>query len=174
MNARLIEKYLRLNYPIEIRFLAEEDGGGVVASIPFLGRDAFFGDGDNLTEALNDLQDTKEMFFKDYLEKGIPIPLPPKQEDYSGKFVLRVPKFLHEQLVNYARENDVSLNTLCVSILSHGLSAFSVKESLDCIKEAVLMIRGDINRYMLAEGFPKPELGGRVTYFPEVSYGNAA
>jgi antitoxin HicB len=174
MNAKTMQEYMQLNYPIELKFLAEEDGGGVLASIPFLGRDAFVADGDNSEEAIKNLQTTKEILFKRYLEKGISIPLPPDPNEFSGKFVLRVPKFLHEQLASYAIENDISLNTLCISILSQGLSAFSVKESIEYIKDAVLLLRRDLNRYFLNEGFPKSEFRGPAKYFKEVKYGNAA
>ena len=47
----------------------------VLASIPFLGRHAFLGDGDTLEEALKNLEDIKTYLFQKYLAQGAPIPV---------------------------------------------------------------------------------------------------
>ncbi|OIN88237.1 MAG: hypothetical protein AUJ21_11230 [Anaerolineae bacterium CG1_02_58_13] len=44
------------------------------------------------------------------LEDGNPIPEPAPDEDYSGKFVVRLPRSLHRQLVETAEREGVSLN----------------------------------------------------------------
>jgi len=44
------------------------------------------------------------------LEDGNPIPEPAPDEDYSGKFVARLPRSLHRQLVETAEREGVSLN----------------------------------------------------------------
>ena len=44
------------------------------------------------------------------LEEGIPIPEPAPNEDYSGKFVVRLPRSLHRQLAETAEREGVSLN----------------------------------------------------------------
>jgi len=44
------------------------------------------------------------------LEDGDPIPEPRPEEEYSGKFVVRVPRSLHRQLVEEAERDGVSLN----------------------------------------------------------------
>jgi antitoxin HicB len=46
------------------------------------------------------------------LEDGQTIPLPRSIEDYSGRFVVRIPKSLHQELVEMAEREGVSLNTL--------------------------------------------------------------
>ncbi len=38
--------------------------------------------------------------------------------EYSGKFVLRVPRSLHRNLCRIAKQEGVSLNHLCVALLS--------------------------------------------------------
>ena len=41
----------------------------------------------------------------------------------SGRFVQRVPRSLHAQLIAYAKAEGVSLNTLIVSLVSQGLGS---------------------------------------------------
>ncbi len=67
--------YLNIRYPIEIVNIDANEGGGVLASIPFLGRHAFLGDGDTLEEALKNLEDIKTYLFQKYLAQGAPIPV---------------------------------------------------------------------------------------------------
>jgi len=70
-----------------------------------------------IEEAYRDL----EMILKDHieirLENGNPIPEPVDQE-YSGKFNVRVPKTLHKQLAQEAEDEGVSLNQYVVYKLS--------------------------------------------------------
>ncbi len=70
-----LEFYLNIPYPIEVTEISEEDGGGILASIPALGKHAFLGDGDTIEEALRNLEDIKRYLFQRYLDRGIPIPI---------------------------------------------------------------------------------------------------
>ncbi len=48
------------------------------------------------------------------LEHNLPIPVPEKVSDYSGKFVVRLPKSLHQRLAIEAEQEGVSLNQLAL------------------------------------------------------------
>jgi hypothetical protein len=48
----------------------------------------------------------------------IPAPEPADDRDFSGRFLLRVPKSLHRTLAARSRREGISLNTYCVSALS--------------------------------------------------------
>ena len=54
-----------------------------------------------------------------------PIPKPATREagadDFSGRFVQRVPKSLHARLATQAKKEGVSLNTFILSLISEGL-----------------------------------------------------
>nr|WP_260866403.1 type II toxin-antitoxin system HicB family antitoxin [Paenibacillus xylanexedens] len=52
------------------------------------------------------------------LEYGDVIPEPIGEDEYSGKFNLRVPKSLHRQLVERVAAESVSLNQYCLYKLS--------------------------------------------------------
>ena len=55
-----------------------------------------------------------EGYLETKLEYGLPIPVPERVEDYSGKFVVRLPKSLHQRLVIEAKNEGVSLNQLAL------------------------------------------------------------
>ncbi len=115
-----LKYYLDLDYPIEIRKVDEKEGGGYTATIPQLGKYAFVGDGDTIEEAIESLNNIKEYLLEKYLEEGIPVPEPQSDEEkeYSGKFLLRVPKDLHRFLAQEAKKNDTTLNQYCTYILT--------------------------------------------------------
>ena len=131
-----IRYYLNLDYPIEIKKIKEEDGGGYMATIPLLGKYAFVGDGANIEEAINNLNEIKEYLFERYLKEGIPIP-EPKEEDekqYSGKFLLRMPVELHRFLAMEAKKNETTLNQYCIYILTRKAFLSSIQEDLEEVK----------------------------------------
>ena len=66
--------------------------------------------GDTPEEAIEMIHDAMGGWIGVALEDGIPIPEPKPDEDYSGKFVVRVPRSLHRQLSEAAEREGVSLN----------------------------------------------------------------
>jgi antitoxin HicB len=61
---------------------------------------------------------------------GRPIPAPAAGDDYSGRFVLRVPKGIHRRLAAQARREGVSLNTLCATALAASVGAAEVSNAI--------------------------------------------
>lgn len=119
---KILEHYLALDYPVEIKRIDKSLGSGYLASIPCLGSQAFVGDGDTPQEAYENLMAAKEEIFDDYLQSGISIPEPPnvsEYEDFSGKLILRMPRELHARLSLAAKANDTSLNQFIVYALSN-------------------------------------------------------
>jgi predicted RNase H-like HicB family nuclease len=107
-----LKYYLNLSYPIEI----VEDEGAIVASIPDLpGCNAF---AEDLDSALRSLKETKELWLRGQLQGGQPIPEPSTAQEYSGKFVLRIPKVLHRTLDREAKNQGVSLNQYIMYLLA--------------------------------------------------------
>jgi len=111
--------YLGLNYPMEL----VEDDGRLVASIPDLPGCVTFGD--TPEEALANLKATKQLWLEGALASGENIVEPSTLEDFSGKFVLRIPRLLHQALDREARTQGVSLNAYIGHLLSerHKLTA---------------------------------------------------
>lgn len=115
---RDLDYYLSLPYRMEIVPILEEEGGGFLARLLQFGELGIVGDGDTMEEALADLLENQKVRFKRYLDEGLDIPEPePGMEEYSGRFLLRLPKFLHRQLAETAKENAVSLNQYACTLL---------------------------------------------------------
>lgn len=111
-------------YPMKIRPLSEDDGGGYCIEYPDL--PGCMSDGDTIEEAIENGKDAVQAWIETATEMGRKIPKPKDTENMSGKWVQRVPKSIHLRLVNRAQEEGVSLNTLVISILSE-----SLKDSYD-------------------------------------------
>lgn len=110
------------SYPIELREIPLNDGGGWVARIPELGRRLFKGVGDTPTEALTSLEEIATPLFEELRRKGLVLPEPPLDvPECSGRLVLRVPRSVHARLAEEARDEGMSLNTYLVAILSDSL-----------------------------------------------------
>jgi predicted HicB family RNase H-like nuclease len=141
---RDLDYYLNLPYRIEIEPIAEEDGGGFAARIPELGRYTLVGDGQTIEEAVESLQEIKEIMFQEWIEKGIPIPEPetePPVDEYSGKFVVRIPRHLHRDLAVEARNNGVSLNQFVAILLAAGVERHRSSSMLQEILSEVKAIK---------------------------------
>ena len=109
-------------YPVEVRPLAEEDGGGWLATFPDL--PGCMGDGPTPEGAIADGYQAAHAWLTVALEHGDPIPTPGAGGE-SGKFVTRVPRSLHTRLAARAEQEGVSMNTLVVSLLAEGIGARS-------------------------------------------------
>jgi predicted HicB family RNase H-like nuclease len=129
---KLLEQYLKLPYVIEVKPIPEEEGGGFTAYIPELGELAFIGDGETAAEAIADLEKTKREKFEQYLKEQIAIPAPQRLEDFSGRFVVRIPKKLHRELAYEAKMDDVSLNQYVNNILA---GRFKTPEIVNYLKK---------------------------------------
>jgi antitoxin HicB len=55
------------------------------------------------------------------LEEGIPIPEPRPLEEFSGRFVLRLPKSLHRDVARKAEEEGVSINQWIVTAVARSI-----------------------------------------------------
>lgn len=114
---RDIEYYLDLPYKIEVNPIPREIGGGYNASIPELGKHALNADGDTIEEAIANLNAYKKEYINRLIENGVAIPEPAREDDFSGKFVLRIEPWLHKLLKEKSQEESESLNTYIRKLL---------------------------------------------------------
>lgn len=106
-------------YPINIRPLSHEDGGGFLAEVPDL--PGCFADGESVEEALSEVNSAIESWVKTAKKFGDEIPKPSVAVNFSGQWRMRVPKHLHAALALQAKEEGVSLNMLAATLLAEGL-----------------------------------------------------
>jgi len=108
-----------ISYPVILKPLTEEEGGGFLAEIPDLpGCQA---DGETIEEALHELEDAMTSWIKTAQEFNDPIPEPSTSDKFSGQWRIRVPKSLHASLALRAQQEGVSLNLLAATLLAEGL-----------------------------------------------------
>ncbi|MDD8020002.1 MAG: toxin-antitoxin system HicB family antitoxin [Acidobacteriota bacterium] len=133
--------YLNHRYKVEIVPFNDEDGGGYEARIPQLGREAFRGYGDTIEEALAHLDVVKRDLFEMYLRGGVQIPEPEKDEErYSGRILLRIPFYLHEELSKLAKEQDISLNQLLNHLIERGLASLKYENEVETMSQTMLQV----------------------------------
>jgi len=68
--------------------------------------------GDTQEEALREIKDVVRFVLEDLTESKEPIPEPFGKRSFSGKLVLRMPEYMHRQLVLEAMQQGISLNQL--------------------------------------------------------------
>jgi antitoxin HicB len=108
MNSRTLEEYISLPYHIEVIRDNDEENPGWVARVVEL--PGCITQGDTFEELGEMIEDAMRGWIGVALEDGIPVPEPKPVEDYSGKFVVRMPRSLHRQLAEAAEREGVSLN----------------------------------------------------------------
>ncbi len=105
------------DYPFEVRPLAKEEGGGYLITFPDL--PGCMSDGETPEEAIANGLDAAKSWFA--TAKDFKDPIPQAGESCSGKFVTRVPKSLHAQLMARAKQEGTSINTLVTTYLAERL-----------------------------------------------------
>ena len=117
-------------YPFEayshvVSPIPEEEGGGFMFTMPDIA--GVMADGATMDEAIADGRQAFESTVSALLDMGREVPPPTlRSEDFapiaaSGRFVSRVPRSIHAQLVARAKREGVSLNTLVLSLIAEGL-----------------------------------------------------
>ncbi len=74
-------------------------------------------------EAAHEAQVVAKIFLEDMAECGQKPPEPQILSSYSGEMRMRMPRTLHQKLAGRARMENVSLNTLMVSLLAESIGA---------------------------------------------------
>ena len=108
VSKKEVKKYLEMPYSFIINQVDDESGKYFVGRV--LELDGLLGTGETYEEAYRDVKEAMESYIETKLSNGISIPLPIDSVEYSGKFVLRLPKTLHKMLSKKAKDEGVSLN----------------------------------------------------------------
>jgi antitoxin HicB len=108
MVTKNVDEYLKLPYTIEAIYDEGEGFAGWFARVAEL--PGCMTQASSFKELGEMIHDAMRAWIEVSLEDGVEIPLPRQREEYSGKFVVRVPKSLHRQLVEEAERQGVSLN----------------------------------------------------------------
>jgi antitoxin HicB len=116
MNSRdkKLKDYMKLPYTVMLK--RDEEGDFIARIKEFEGCVA---DGQDEMEALGNLEQVKELWIQTALKANQAIPLPEEDDELpSGKFLTRVPRSLHKNLIDVAEREGVSLNQLVTVALA--------------------------------------------------------
>ena len=111
------QEFMKLPYNYIIQPINDESGFYFYAHV--LELDGCQSTGQTFEEAYENLKEAMKGWIETKLEGGFDIPLPIGYENFSGNFVVRIPKSLHYKLSIEAEREGVSLNQYALYKLSH-------------------------------------------------------
>ena len=104
-----VNYYMGLPYNFVVQQICDESGQYYHAHV--LELDGCQSTGDSADEAFDGLREAMEGYIETKLAAGFEVPEPANTpDDFSGKFVVRLPKTLHQRLSQEAEREGVSLN----------------------------------------------------------------
>lgn len=112
MDRKTLKEYMQLPYTRLVQEINDESGHYFYGRI--LELDGCQSTGDTLEELYESLNEAMEGYIEIKLENNLPVPEPETTQNYSGKFVIRIPKSLHQRLAIEANNEGVSLNQLAL------------------------------------------------------------
>lgn len=107
-----VKDYMKLPYTRLVQEMNDESGHYFYGRI--LELDGCQSTGDTLAELYESLNEAMEGYIEIKLENNLPVPTPETAEKYSGKFVVRLPRSLHQRLAIEAEKEGISLDQLAL------------------------------------------------------------
>jgi len=129
-SPRGLNYYKSLNYRIELFFDSEDR----VWYAEFPDLSGCLAHGTTKEEALANAVEVKDAWLEVTFETGRNIPEPRPEIEYSGRFLLRVPKSLHQKLADEARREGTSINRLAIQILSEELER---RQTMKTVRDSI-------------------------------------
>ena len=108
--------YSALRYPVLLTLVSDDGEEYWAAEFPDL--PGCLADGQTPDEAVENATVAKDIWIEAELDAGRAVPEPAGDRDYSGRFVVRMPRSLHRRLALTAQREGVSLNQQVVSRLA--------------------------------------------------------
>jgi predicted RNase H-like HicB family nuclease len=134
--------YLKLNYQILLK--QDEDNGEVyyeteIPDLPGCGTH-----GKTQSEALKRLKEVKELWLEARLKRGLSIPEPSSEDQFSGRLLLRMPAKLHMELSSGAKKEGISLNQFIRRTLENNLTFETIHIELNDLSSEVKILKEEI------------------------------
>jgi len=128
-NQEQLQQHLALEYRFDV--VADPDGGYVI-NFPDL--PGCITQVETLDEVGPMAEEVRQLWIETAFDHGHAIPPPSYPEEYSGKFVIRIPRSLHRTLAENAKKESVSLNQYVTMRLARGNAQSQIEARLDCIE----------------------------------------
>jgi antitoxin HicB len=147
-----LDYFMGLNYPYSVEEI-EEDGKKIfslsITDLPGCGAE-----GETIEEGRAKLEEAKEAWIQTALDAGLPIPEPDIEDEFSGKFLLRIQPKLHMKLSKRAEREGMSLNQLIRLILEENINNYQVMTKLQLIENSLDELRIEFMAMSI-----KPDIG---------------
>ena len=124
--SEIIVPHVEPQYPFDayahvVEPLTEEDGGGYLITFPDL--PGCMSDGETEAQALANARDAFSAWISARAHMGKPIPKPTRHGETAEpvRMMQRLPRSLHYRLVERAKAEGTSLNTLVTMLLAEGM-----------------------------------------------------
>jgi len=118
-------QYLFDEYAFRVEPLAAAEGGGYSISFPDL--PGCLSDGETIEEVLKNGEGAFEAWRDTRLAEAKAMPAPGSYGDAQAtRFVQRLPRYVHERLVEASNQQGVSVNTLVTTLVAEGLVRYEL------------------------------------------------
>ena len=107
-------------------------------------------DGKSTEEAMKNIAEAKALWLEGALESNFEIPLPKDSEEFSGRVLVRLPRFLHRELIAAAEREDTSLNQYIVALLAERNAFRSSEQKIGNVKSV-----SEVRPHVRARGQPR-------------------
>jgi antitoxin HicB len=135
-----LDHYLALNYH---KRLYQDDEGDWIVEIDDL--PGCIADGKTPDAAVENSREAMRSWMESRVSSGLDIPEPSIVDDYSGRILLRMPKYIHRRLAILSQQEGSSLNQYIVSLLSYGCAQFGSGQ-LQTVSSAVSSMHEPVPR----------------------------
>lgn len=133
-----LKYYLGLDYPVTITKGSDRSKRIYVAEIPDLPGCRV--QGNSYNDALRNLKTSKELWIKISLKKGLAIPEPISEDEFSGRVLLRIPAKLHMAITRRAKAEGLSLNQYIRNRLEASETSEKIQKELRELKENIIKL----------------------------------
>lgn len=136
-----LEYYRNLHYKMVWEY--DKDDGVYFVKFPEL--PGCLAHGDTEQEALSSALKTKDEWLEATCAAGWEVPEPSSAPETTGRITTRLPKYLHQKLIDRAEIEGASLNQLIVSFISQGLERAVFEESA----QKIVMMQDTASRLLV-------------------------
>ncbi len=136
-----------MKYPFSVYFTQVDEHQFWIAECKVL--KGCVGQGDTIEEALNELEMNEEEWLKTAEEFEIPIPpIPIEEQNYSGKFTVRLSPYVHQTAAELAKNQGISLNQYVNdAIVSQNACVSTLNFVIPKVKETTVKAVNEIQSY---------------------------
>ena len=125
------EEYTLVVRETNKEFYSEVPENRFIASLKEISESSLYDYGKTQEEAISNLREQFGYMVKEFQFRSIELPSPQKsgERKFSGRLVVRMPKWLHRRITEFASEEELSINSYIVNRLTNNISTEELYKS---------------------------------------------